>query len=328
MDNINYAFKIINNNITKTDLFRLLNSCVKESVIGTYKFIFYIRSIKRGHINYGMGNRKLFYWCLEWWLNYDYESLILNLPIIPEYGSWKDLLFFFNTPLEKNMISVFTKRLLIDLNLNYGIKPSLAAKYAPSEHCSYDKKYNAATKFSTELNMSLRTYRKTLTILRKELDIIETKLCNRDYNNINYSNIPKYAMKKYGKVPYGVLYNSDYDRYMNYYNHSLLSIQDTIYNAITKPLKSNNIENIMKSMYNVKYTKYENINLNTQLTDLVVYNPYNINENKATINTNINTDINTNINTNINTDINTDINTNINTDINTDIKNDDDFILI
>ena len=266
MDNINFAFKIINNNITKTDLFRLLNSCVKDSVIGTYKFIFYIRSIKRGHINYGMGNRKLFYWCLEWWLNYDYESLILNLPIIPEYGSWKDLLFFFNTPLEKNMISVFTKRLLIDLNLKYGIKPSLAAKYAPSEHSSYDKKYNAAAKFSTELNMSLRTYRKTLTILRKELDIIETKLCNRDYNNINYSNIPKYAMKKYGKIPHGILYNEDYDRYMNYYNHSLFSIEDKIYNTITQPLKSNNIKNIMNSMYNVKYTKYENID-NLHLND-------------------------------------------------------------
>ena len=96
MENLEYAFQIINKDITKTDLFRLLNSSVKDSVLGTYKFIFYIRTIKRSYIDFGLGNRKLFFWCLEWWLNYDFESLILNLPIIGIQDGFDALNLFFN----------------------------------------------------------------------------------------------------------------------------------------------------------------------------------------------------------------------------------------
>jgi hypothetical protein len=271
MENLKFAFQIINKNITKTDLFRLLNSSVKDSVIGTYKFIFYIRTIKRSYINFGLGNRKLFFWCLEWWLNYDYESLILNLPIIPYYGSWKDLLFFFGTPLENNMLKVFVNQLYQDLNLDYGTVPSLAAKYAPSENCSYDKKYNAASKLANLLNLSLKQYRKSLSLLRRQLPIIEYNICNKNFTGVDYTKIPKKALKLYGKIPIGPLYKYDKENYLDFIGNSTLQLQDSLYKSITSPSETNNMYDILREFFNVKYVKYEQVN-NTHLEDNILFN--------------------------------------------------------
>jgi len=267
MKNLEFAFKIINKDITKTDLFRLLNSSVKDSVLGTYKFIFYIRTIKRSYIDFGLGNRKLFFWCLEWWLNYDYESLILNLPIIPYYGSWKDLLFFFDTPLENNMLKVFANQLHQDLNLDYGKVPSLAAKYAPSENCSYDKKYNAASKLANLLNLSLKQYRKSLSLLRRQLPIIEYNICNKNFTNVDYTKIPKKALKLYGRIPIGPLYRYDKENYLDFIGNSTLQLHDSLYKSITTPSETNNIYDILMGFYNVKYVKYEQTN-NTNYEDI------------------------------------------------------------
>lgn len=259
MKNLEFAFQIINKDITKTDLFRLLNLCAKDSVIGTYKFIFYIRTIKRSFINFGLGNRKLFYWCLEWWLGYDYESLILNLPIIPYYGSWKDLLFFFGTSIENNMLNVFANQLHHDLNLDYGTIPSLAAKYAPSENCSYDKKYNAASKLADLLNLSLKQYRKSLSLLRRQLPIIEYNVCNKNFRDVDYTNFPKKALKRYGKIPIGPLYRYDKKHYLDFIGNSTLKLNDSLYKSITSPVETNNMYDILLGLYNVKYVKYEHI---------------------------------------------------------------------
>ena len=269
MENLEFAFQIINKDITKTDLFRLLNSSVKDSIIGTYKFIFYIRTIKRSYIDFGLGNRKLFFWCLEWWLNYDYESLILNLPIIPYYGSWKDLLFFFDTPLENNMLKVFVNQLHTDLNLDYGTVPSLAAKYAPSENCSYDKKYNAASKLADLLNLSLKQYRKSLSLLRRQLPIIEYNICNKNFTDVDYTQIPKKALKLYGKIPIGPLYRYDKENYLDFIGNSSLQLHDLLYKSITSPSETNNIYDILMGFYNVKYVKYEQVN-NAHLEDNIL----------------------------------------------------------
>ncbi len=260
MKNLEFAFKIINKDITKTDLFRLLNSSVKDSILGTYKFIFYIRTIKRSYIDFGLGNRKLFFWCLEWWLKYDYESLILNLPIIPYYGSWKDLLFFFGTPLENNMLKVFANQLHHDLNLNYGTVPSLAAKYSPSENCSYDKKYNAASKLADLLNLSLKQYRKSLSLLRRQLPIIEYNICNKNFTGVYYTTIPKKALKLYGRIPIGPLYRYDKENYLDFIGNSTLQLHDSLYKSITTPSETNNIYDILMGFYNVKHVKYEQTN--------------------------------------------------------------------
>ena len=77
---------------------------------------------------------------------------------------------------------------------------SLAGKWAPTENCSYDKKYKAAHKIAKYCGWSMKTYRKKLSALRTTLDVLERHESLNEWDQIKFDHVPSVAMKKQKKA--------------------------------------------------------------------------------------------------------------------------------
>lgn len=103
---------------------------------------------------------------------------------------------------------------------------SLCAKWIPSEkggHGYVYKKIAKAYGLFVGKNMNCADFRKqVLSLLRKNLDLLETKLCNKDYEHIDYEKVPSVAMNKHSKLPskkgkkYNAFMRNDKDHFMEY----------------------------------------------------------------------------------------------------------------
>lgn len=151
---------------------------------GTLKLVFYMRDTK--HI----GSRKrLFRIIIRHMREKGLEKHILqNLHLIPKFGTWKDLLLMFvGTSLENATLTLFARQLQEDMRSEI---PSLCAKHAPSEGGALDKRYRIVATLAKLLHCSKEQYRKLyLSPLRERLDIVERKMCAKEYDKITTCNI-------------------------------------------------------------------------------------------------------------------------------------------
>ena len=88
---------------------------------------------------------------------------------------------------------------------------SLLAKWLPSVNASSIETKNFARKIAFDLGISEPEYRKTLSSLRKYIDILESRLCKKDYT-FDYSKQPSNAMLKYRKA----FLRNDNERYTKF----------------------------------------------------------------------------------------------------------------
>jgi hypothetical protein len=85
--------------------------------------------------------------------------------------------------------------------MNRGEACSIAAKWAPSEGDSLDRKYSVVQELCKVLDRSPRLYRKTIiSPLRGYLDIVERRICQGDWTDIDYSRVPSCCMNKLKKA--------------------------------------------------------------------------------------------------------------------------------
>ena len=92
-----------------------------------------------------------------------------------------------------------------------GKRISLLAKWLPSINTSSDYTRKNANAICNDLLLSKRQYRKILSRLRKHIDIVETKLCMKNYN-IDYASLPKKALLFY----HDAFMRNDKDNYTKY----------------------------------------------------------------------------------------------------------------
>ena len=108
--------------------------------------MFYVRSHKKKIVdkNYirGLGNKKVFYQFIKWMSYNKIDELNKILLFIPNYGCWKDLLFLLGTPIEPEIINIFSNQLKLDYD-SYTTNGliSMVSKWVPNENSSFDKKY-------------------------------------------------------------------------------------------------------------------------------------------------------------------------------------------
>ena len=74
---------------------------------------------------------------------------------------------------------------------------SLLAKWLPSVNASNKQTIINGKKIAKSLDMSEKEYRQTLSKLRKYINIVETNLSKKEYDNIIYSEVPSKAMNNY-----------------------------------------------------------------------------------------------------------------------------------
>lgn len=138
-----------------------------------FKLLLWLRDCRGG-----AGNRSGFRSCLKWLADQDPQWVEANIGWIPEVGRWDDMRSLFRTKLEIAAASYWATALLE--------KDVLAAKWADR------KDWQLRDRLST----SERGLRKMLSSIRKQ-HIVETKMCDKEYNGIDYEKVPSVAMSRY-----------------------------------------------------------------------------------------------------------------------------------
>lgn len=181
-----------------------------ESPNTAMKILFYARDVRGG-----LGERRVFRIIINYLAKYYSDSIIKNIKYIPEFGRYDDLLSLFNTKCEASMISFIEKQLKSDIaSMQQNKKDvSLLAKWLPSINASSKTTTKQAKKLACLLNMTYEQYRKTLSALRKYIDIIENYLREKNYI-FDYTKQTSKSLFKYRQA----FIRNDNERYLNFIN--------------------------------------------------------------------------------------------------------------
>jgi len=157
----------------------------------------------------GAGNRSGFRKCLKWVANNSPEWIEKNINLIPEYGRWDDLRCLFGT--ESNDVAVnYWSAALLD-------KDVLAAKWA--KRTDIPLYLRLKDMFAVK---NIGDFRRLLSGIRSS-KIVETKMCDKKWNEIEYKSVPSVAMARYTNA----FNKHDEDRFSEY-KKSLKSGNTTI----------------------------------------------------------------------------------------------------
>lgn len=172
----------------------LLESALRESELDTMKLVFHLRDCRGGK-----GERQAFYDCIKYLMATNRQHLIeKNFTHIPHYGYWKDIWAFADTEMANQAVKTYAEALRTDLTAD---APSLAVKYAPREGSALDKKHGLVKKLSKQLKVSPAGYRtKIIRPLAAKVKVVESRMCAKQWTDINYSAVPSVAGKKYRKA--------------------------------------------------------------------------------------------------------------------------------
>jgi hypothetical protein len=188
-------------NRTESEVVQLFSKAFAEDRLLAMKSLFYTRDIRGGQ-----GERKTFKTIIRYLAFNHPETLAKNINLIPYYGRYDDLLVLLGTPLESLAMNIVRAQLLEDIDNEC---PSLLAKWLPSENASsYETKKNAK-KVMSILGLTPKQYRKTLSMLRKRISLVETKMSEKKFGEIEYDKLPSKA----GLIYRTAFYRNDEDRY-------------------------------------------------------------------------------------------------------------------
>ncbi len=159
-----------------------------EDKMMSIKWLFYARDRE------GVGERRTFRVIMKYLASNHLDIAKAVLELIPEYGRWDDLWCLLGTELRHDIIDLVKKQLNEDAKNMMENKPiSLLAKWCPSCNASSFETKKLARDIYKEIGMTEIQYRKTLSKLRKYLDIVEVKMSAKEWSEIDYSKVPSRA---------------------------------------------------------------------------------------------------------------------------------------
>ena len=176
-------------NRSEEDCIFLFKKAFDENPVYALKCLFYL-----GDCRGGQGERRFFRTCARWLASYSTEAMRRNLIHIPEYRRWDDLFIFIGTPLESDALGIVKHQLALDVQCK---TPSLLGKWMPSENTSSEKTKATARVVKNYLKMTSRQYRKTLSILRKRINVLERLMSENCWDEIEFDKIPSKAGLRY-----------------------------------------------------------------------------------------------------------------------------------
>ena len=196
---LNFRVPSNHNNVTGEDVVAFAAS-LKEDMVNTVKWLFYLRDVREG-----LGERDSFVKLFMALNAYDEDSAIKVLPLIPEYGRWKDVVDILSVSgegsnLSTAICSLIREQIREDLvNMQAGKSVSLLAKWLPSINAS-KKARKVAMRIAHSLELYNEAYRKMLSSLRRYIDVIEIKTCGDRWNEIDYNKVSSNANARYVKA--------------------------------------------------------------------------------------------------------------------------------
>lgn len=176
-------------NKTSSEKIQLFSKAFNEDKLIALKIMFYIRDCRGGQ-----GEREFFRVCLKWLASNYPKDVERNMENIVKFGRYDDLFILRKTPVENQMLNYIISIWKSDIKAykNRG-HVTLLAKWMPSESASSRKTITLAKWFIQKFNISERSYRKTLTYLRKYINIVEAKMSKKEWDKIDYSTVPSSA---------------------------------------------------------------------------------------------------------------------------------------
>lgn len=132
----------------------------------------------------GAGERQIFRDVLKF-LEKNYKHELLDTKIllnVAEIGRWDDLLIFEDKEVRDLAYTIYAKAL--------SERNGLAAKWAP-------RKGLVANSLREFMQLSPKQYRKLLVGLT---NVVETQMCAKEFDKINFSHVPSLAMSRYTKA--------------------------------------------------------------------------------------------------------------------------------
>jgi Mg-chelatase subunit ChlD len=186
--------------LIKSDLYKLFNESLIENAKLTILCLFYFRDVRGGQ-----GERSLFRVLFKELVNKDIYNSLINqvIKFIPTYGRFDDLLYSLKgTEIYSSALDIIRVQLSKDLEAikeNDKASISLCAKWLPSETSGKVSKL-LAKDIIKYLGINSKQYRVMLSFLRKHLNIVETYMCNKEWDQIDYSHVPSKASLMYRKT--------------------------------------------------------------------------------------------------------------------------------
>lgn len=241
-------FMLYTRTLTKEQNHQFLEKCWAINPQKTVAVIFNGRDRLKGKKEKTVSNQAML-WLREH-KPYSYMNNITTY--VNKYGRWKDLLYICyennaDSMIHKNYeLTLFAEKLREDLSelkiqeirdaaaeeadaadadtektsktSKKTNSVSLCAKWAPSENDRNDSRKQFAKKIASILydkedSKKMEKYRKEyLAPLRKQINIVETLMCNNEWDKINYEGVPGVASRRLHKA----FSNHDSDRYCDY----------------------------------------------------------------------------------------------------------------
>ena len=234
-------FMMYTRTLTKEQNHQFLEKCWAINPQKTVAVIFNGRDRLKGKKEKTVSNQAML------WLRINKPYTYMNniLTYVNKYGRWKDLLYicYENSGdgiIHKNYeLTLFANKLredLMELKIqelrdeeaasptsatdkpNKMNSVSLCAKWSPSENDRNDRRKQFAKKIATILygkedTKKMEKYRKEYLVpLRNKINIVETLMCNNEWDKINYEGVPGVASRRL----HNAFNNHDSERYCEY----------------------------------------------------------------------------------------------------------------
>lgn len=167
------------------DCILLFKNAFAENPVYALKCLFYIRDCRGGQ-----GERRFWRVCMKWLANQNSDAAERNIKNVPLFGRWDDLYVFVGTPFEDAAFEIMKEQLALDVQCK---TPSLLAKWLKSENTSSKESRKLAQRTREYLGMTHKQYRKTLSILRERINVLERLMSAGKWNEIEFDKIPSRA---------------------------------------------------------------------------------------------------------------------------------------
>lgn len=170
---------------SESDCIVLFQKAFDENPVYALKCLFYLRDARGGQ-----GERRFFRVVTKWLADNKTTVMKRNLKYVPEFGRWDDLYAFIGTALEKDAFDLMGEQFVLDLQCK---TPSLLAKWLKSENTSSAQSRALATKTRKAFGLTPREYRKSLSILRARINVLERLMSAGQWDKIEFDKIPSKA---------------------------------------------------------------------------------------------------------------------------------------
>jgi hypothetical protein len=179
-----------------TEIIQMFLNAFNENRLLAVKTVFYARNVRGG-----LGERRVARVIWKWLAMYHPEIMQKNLKYVPEMGRYDDLYEFVNTPIEENMWELIKQQIKADVeNMKKEKEISLLTKWLKSVNTSSKESCRLGKLTAKKLGLSEKAYRKSLSMTRYYLNVVEKKMSAKYWKNINYEGVPSKAMTNYRKA--------------------------------------------------------------------------------------------------------------------------------